>query len=74
MKYSALRNPHSTSCYGILSDLFWGGYTRRIPVPYPRRVHREGTRLAPVGLPVAAHRHTQRTRNDQYLVLNHSRV
>lgn len=27
MKYSALRNPHSTSCYGILSDLFWGGYT-----------------------------------------------
>lgn len=23
MKYSALRNPYSTSCYGILSDLFW---------------------------------------------------
>lgn len=37
MKYSALRNPYSTSCYGILSNLFWGGYTYRIPL------HRKST-------------------------------
>lgn len=63
MKYSALRNPYSTSCYGILSDLFWGGYTCRIPL-HVESPPRRNSLLRSHG----------RTGNYQYFALNHSRA
>lgn len=63
MKYSALRNPYSTSCYGILSDLFWGDILAASRCT--SRVHREETRCC-FALTI------RRTGNYQYFALNHS--
>lgn len=70
MKYSALRNPHSTSCYGILSDLFWVDILAVSSCKSgPARRNSAGARwVARRGAPA------RRTQNYQYLAFNHSRV
>lgn len=55
MKYSALRNPHSTSCYGIPSDQFWVDILAASPVC---RVRREGTSVFRASLHIYRYIHS----------------